>query len=162
MHRLTFNSGNPEFTEFELKVLEQRLEVTLPQSYIDLMRASNGGYLEENLCIALQNPIPKNMDYYLGDRYWPLSTVAGVTTDQTNINSLLYTADTAWHWDVPKKLVAFDGDGHTWLAFDYRNINDSEPKIVFIESDDFTIYDIAKNFEEMLKILVPESEACPE
>lgn len=56
-------------------------------------------------------------------------------------------------WDMPDGLILFNGDGHTWLAFDYRNVS-SEPPIVYVNNDEDTkIRVIANSFNEFLENL---------
>lgn len=52
----------------------------------------------------------------------------------------------AREWDLPSGLLPFEGNGHVWLAFDYRNTSE-DPPIVLIESDTFEFLTVAENFQ---------------
>ncbi|MDQ7860318.1 SMI1/KNR4 family protein [Peribacillus frigoritolerans] len=54
-------------------------------------------------------------------------------------------------WELPEGLILFNGDGHTWLAFDYRN------PIVYVDVDLEQTIHIADSFEDDVEIIQPES-----
>jgi hypothetical protein len=66
-------------------------------------------------------------------------------------------------WKQPSELLLFSGDGHWWLALDYRDCGpDGEPPIVFYENDSEGSPDelvLASSFREFICLLEPEPEA---
>lgn len=148
-------SDNPKLEVSEISNVESILNVRLPKSYIDLMSKWNGGYLNVEYVSVLPKIIPDSLECYLEDGFWTVSSISGVSGDVNNENGLVYTAKTAHEWGVHERIIAFSGDGHTWLAFDYRNEELPEPTIIFIESDDGCFLEIADNFDTYLKNLLP-------
>ena len=53
-------------------------------------------------------------------------------------------------WDLPPGLLLFDGDGHLWLALDYRNCQE-EPPVVCVISDGPHVIPVAPSFAEFLR-----------
>lgn len=53
-------------------------------------------------------------------------------------------------WGLPRNIVLISGDGHSWIALDYRNTK-QEPPVIFVDVDDGQIIKIAPNFEAFLK-----------
>jgi SMI1-KNR4 cell-wall len=51
-------------------------------------------------------------------------------------------------WNLPKELILIGGDGHDWVALDYRNSRTCPP-IVHINSEEETIMPIAASFKEL-------------
>ncbi|MCR8630881.1 SMI1/KNR4 family protein [Paenibacillus sp. N5-1-1-5] len=49
----------------------------------------------------------------------------------------------------PKHVVLISGDGHWWIALDYRDRKE-EPPVIYIESDGGTTFELAKNFNSFL------------
>ncbi|MDD9269595.1 SMI1/KNR4 family protein [Paenibacillus sp. GCM10023248] len=48
-----------------------------------------------------------------------------------------------------EELIIISGDGHLWIALDYRNCND-EPPVKYIESDGGFTIELANNFNSFL------------
>lgn len=46
----------------------------------------------------------------------------------------------------------FIGDGHTWIALDYRNVAENPP-VIFIDNEVEQIIELAPNFESFLQNL---------
>lgn len=157
LHVGGWKSANQPVNEMSIKETEEILGVNLPESYIALMKNWNGGYLQDEHQILIKEKIPENLQYYLGEGFFSLSALAGISTDVNNSEGIVYTATTAHEWKIPKKIIAFDGDGHTWIAFDYRE-NADEPKIIFIESDNLASFEIASNFTSFIDLLIPSNE----
>ena len=49
--------------------------------------------------------------------------------------------------------MLIDGDGHSWLALDYRRTG--EPAVIVIETDEMESLKVANSFAEMVAALVP-------
>lgn len=152
----TWESDNEGFTD--VTVVEEKLGVKLPFSYVELMKLWNGGYLCDEHQMPIEGEVPESLTYYLGEGFWTLSSIAGVSSDLSNSNGILYTSTTAHEWGIPHKVIAFDGDGHTWLALDYRDETLDEPRVIFIESDDLNSFVIADNFLDFLSKLIPSDQ----
>lgn len=152
-----WESDNEEVNDTLVSQVEQALGVKLPESYIALMKKWNGGGLPEEYQILIGNDIPENLEYYLGDGFWALNAIAGISSNKNNHAGIIYATQTAREWGVPDKVVALDGDAHTWVALDYRS-NMNEPKVIFIETDNFLSFDIATNFQALIDQIIPSSQ----
>ena len=54
-------------------------------------------------------------------------------------------------WGLPSNLVLLSGDGHWWIALDYRKLNsDGEPTITYLEMDLNIDETIAHSFEDFI------------
>ena len=53
---------------------------------------------------------------------------------------------------MPERLVLLSGDGHTWIALDYRNVAENPP-VIFIDNEFEEIIELAPNFESFLQNL---------
>lgn len=65
--------------------------------------------------------------------------------------------DNTWflrEWELPEKLVLIGGDGHEWLAFDYRD-SPEEPRVIVIESEYCEFKILAKTFRDFIESLLP-------
>lgn len=148
-------SSNPPYDELFREEIEQRLGVQLPASYVDLLKRWNGGYFPTTYEIRLDNPIPDSLKDYLSDGFWSLSLMAGIARDAPTECSLMYLIESAEEWGLPPNIVPLEGDGHTWVAFDYREPGVLDPPIIFLESDNYQTFLLAKNFAELLDKLLP-------
>ncbi|MFE4239839.1 SMI1/KNR4 family protein [Peribacillus butanolivorans] len=53
-------------------------------------------------------------------------------------------------WDLPKGLILLCGDGHSWVALDYRNTK-SDPPVIFIDTETDELIKLANNFAAFLE-----------
>lgn len=127
------------FTEETLKEVEKQLGVKLPNSYIDLMKIHNGGYLAYSSLHSAKVP----------DGVVEITQISGVDVSEGIVESPYYIEE----WDLEEGLVIFSGDGNYWLAFDYRKDTADEPSVVYMEDPDDGTVQVAKNFELFLKKL---------
>lgn len=154
-----WKSKNHVPAKSDIDEVEKILGIQLPYSYIDLMKKWNGGYFPDEYQIVLKDNMPKELDYYLGSGFWSLSMLSGISSDIKNNQGIVCTAKSAHEWGIPERVLAFDGDGHTWVAFDYRDVSvDDDPRIIFIESDDLNWVTLADNFTEFQNLLVPSDQ----
>ena len=150
-----YESDNIELEHDEIFKVESILGFKLPKSYIDLMFKWNGGYLDVEYVSILPKKIPNDLKYYLSDGVCTVSAISGLSSDINNENGIIYTAQTAHEWGVNENIIAFSGDGHTWLAFDYRNKQLAEPTIIYIETDNGSFLKLANDFDSYLRELIP-------
>ncbi|QUE86319.1 SMI1/KNR4 family protein [Exiguobacterium alkaliphilum] len=129
----------PTLTEEVLKEVETRLGVKLPDDYLDALRTQNGGYIEQRDLPIIWNG---QEDIALVD------SISGVGLH----NGLIESKALLTEWGVEdERLIAFAGDGHFFLAFDYRE--GTTPKIAYIDTDTEEIdvlFDSFSQFSEAL------------
>lgn len=97
---------------------------------------------------------PCNTDstrYYFGEGFYEVGEFSGLDPDK--YRSIFDSPGLVEEWGLPKKLVLIDGDGHTWLALDYRD-SDNDPKVIVIESDEGSSLVVANNFKEFVSSLL--------
>ncbi|MCV2884702.1 SMI1/KNR4 family protein [Aestuariibacter sp. AA17] len=153
-----WESRNSKLSQIEIEKVENSLGIKFPLSYLNLMKTWNGGDLEDGYVFKVNCPVPEKLHYYLGDGFWEVQSIAGVSTSLREDYSIMQSSTTAHDWGISKEIIAFDGDGHTWLAFDYRERNFIEPPIIFIESDNYKEVKLFDSFYEFLSGLIPYNE----
>lgn len=152
----SMDAENPPYSDAVRVHLEKALGIELPDSYVSLMKKWNGGSLGDSFQIPVLDA-PETLGYYLGDGFWSVYEIPGISDDAGHVASLLYAATTAHEWGVPEKVIAFCGDGHTWIAFDYRDLASVEPTIIFIETDELQFHVLARSFQELMDRLIPHA-----
>jgi len=58
-------------------------------------------------------------------------------------------------WGMPKELILLNGDGHIWIALDYRN-NKDEPAVVYIDNESNEAIILADCFDDFIERLYIE------
>ena len=130
-----------------IEVFEKEYGVKLPEEYISFA-GKNGSWV-------VKLP-PYNSDltkYYFGEGFYEIERFYGLDAEDFESSSIFDSASLAEEWRLPKKLVLIDGDGHTWLALDYRN-SDIEPLVIVIESDKSNYLVVANNFKDFVQSLL--------
>ena len=126
-------------TDDVLTEVEGRLGVKLPDDYLEALRIQNGGYVEQR-----DLPITWNGQ----DDIALVDSIAGVGLNKGLIESKALLKE--WGGE-DEQLIAFAGDGHFFLAFDYRE--GATPKIAYIDTDTEEIdvlFDSFRQFTEAL------------
>ncbi|WP_215190695.1 SMI1/KNR4 family protein [Exiguobacterium sp. s6] len=138
----------PALTDDVLTEVETRLGVKLPIDYLEAIRIQNGGYVEQRDLPIIWNG---QGDIALVD------SIAGVGLNKGLIESKALLTE----WGVEDdRLIAFAGDGHFFLVFDYRE--GSEPNIAYIDTDTEQIdilFDTFSQFSEALTTVDMEVDA---
>ncbi|GGA74786.1 SMI1/KNR4 family protein [Oceanobacillus caeni] len=133
-------SFKPITTEMVEKA-EEELKVKLPESYISLLKEQNGGYIS-------YDSFPTNFPTSWADDHINIDYIRGIGGEESILESEYLIEE----WGLPKKVVLISGDGHTWIAFDYRN-TDENPPIILIDHDGEEITELAPDFESFLNEL---------
>ena len=125
---------------------QDELGVKLPESYLQLLREQNGGAIRFNAHPASEpNGWAEDhvqMDYIMG-----IGEGGGI----------LDSAYLIEEWDMPKNLVLLSGDGHTWVALDYRQTKENPP-VIYIDNESGQSFELARSFEVFLKGLYTAEE----
>jgi len=160
----------------DISEAEAILSVTLPNSYKEFVKQTNGVYLSASHPISAY---PNELSMWLSDNYLPVSDILGVNKaehrhNNFEINSLIeewgvdgkkvctqsifdskYLRD---EWNLPDGLILLSGDGHFWIALDYRHVA-IDPPVIFIESELGNWCKVADNFALFLKgVIVDEDD----
>jgi len=141
-------------TDGKIKAVEEKLGHALPKAYVNFLENYNENYFEDYSEIPIHEPIPDDLKYYLGDGFWKINSIYKISLDENDEGGILYGKSLALDSGLPDGIIPLEGDGHTWVAFDYRD-NAIEPKIIFIESGELLSFKLANNFSELISKLLP-------
>lgn len=108
----------------EIEKAEKELGVSLPADFIDLMKISNGGYVNYD-----KRAFPVDFSLESGDVFIEVEEIMGI--DKEGILLSEYLAE---EWDLPEDIILFSGSGHAWIGFNYDG--QDIPNIVYVEPDD--------------------------
>ncbi|MBM7690745.1 hypothetical protein JOC77_000148 [Peribacillus deserti] len=125
-------------TDEMVKKAEEELKVKLPESYIKILKEQNGGYIN-------YDSHPSDTPNSWADDHVNVEHILGIGEE----NGILESAYLIEEWDLPKNVVLVTGDGHSWIALDYRNTK-VDPPVIFIDVDLELIFELAPNFESFL------------
>ncbi|MZF91067.1 SMI1/KNR4 family protein [Streptomyces sp. SID5643] len=139
----------PPLTDAVVQDAERRLGVRLPASLLELLRVQNGGLVAE-----LWNAFPTEVPTSWSENHVPLDDMMGIG-HRDGQSSLLDTAYLVEEWGLPSPLVLLSGDGHCWIALDYRGCGKhGEPSVTWFDVDDGTELPLAADFQAFVEGLV--------
>lgn len=125
--------------ECDIDFVERRIDINLPEEYVELIKEHNGGYVK-NKEFVYRNA---NNEIELGSMY--MLNLFDILKEYINPPEFF-----------PKRLVPFAEDGGGNLTcFDYRETK-INPSIVFWVHDDpegNDVHFVANNFEEFINML---------
>ena len=130
-----------------IKEVEHQLGVLLPTLYVEMILEQNGGEIIYNAC---PSPVPT----VWGEKYVKVDSIMGIEEDGGILVSDQYINE----WGMPKNLILLNGDGHTWIALDYRK-NKEFPSVIFIDNEREQIIELALNYESFIKKLMTVEES---
>nr|WP_246439349.1 SMI1/KNR4 family protein [Bacillus benzoevorans] len=124
-------------TEADIKKAEDIFKIKLPKAYVNILKVQNGGEIIYNAFPILDND-------FFSEAFIEVEYIYGIGKNPGILDSQYLLNE----WEIPDGFILFNGDGHTWLAFDYRNVS-SEPPIVYVNNDKETkVIKIANSFNE--------------
>jgi len=125
-----------------IKEVEQQLGVLLPTLYVEMTLEQNGGKIIYN---ASPSPVPTvwGEDFVKVDSIMGIEEDGGIEVSDQYINE----------WGMPMNLILLNGDGHTWVALDYRENKKIAP-VIFIDNEREQIIKLALKFESFIEKLI--------
>jgi len=130
---------NP-LTPEKVKSAQRELKVKLPDSYLKLLEEQNGGSLYLNAFpVSFEDEDHLAVDYLLG---------IGENKREGIQQSRYFIKE----WGLPKRIVLLCGDGHTWIALDYREVNENPP-IIYIDVEQEIEKQLSSSFDEFVSKL---------
>src|SRR5690606_37330797 len=72
--------------------------------------------------------------YFFGEGFYEIERIAGLDPD--TYLSVFDSSRLTVEWGLPKELVLLEGDGHTWIALDYRKSTEG-PTVIAIATDEY-------------------------
>ncbi|MEU1478046.1 SMI1/KNR4 family protein [Streptomyces sp. NPDC001668] len=140
--------GQPRLTDAVVQDAERRLGVRLPVSLLEVLRVRNGGAVAESW-----NAFPTEVPTSWSQDHVPLDEMMGIGRQDGRL-SLLDTPYLVEEWDLPSPVVLLSGDGHCWIALDYRVCGErGEPSVIWFDVDDGTELPLAADFRTFVERL---------
>ncbi|MFE9970546.1 SMI1/KNR4 family protein [Streptomyces hirsutus] len=139
-------------TDEAVRETEQLLSVTLPASLLDLLRAQNGGE-----STADRAAFPTDQATSWSADHVPFDHLMGIG-DHEHTVSLLDSPYLVEEWGLPSPAVLLSGDGHCWIALDYRASGRyGEPSVTWFDADRNEELALAPDFRSFVEGLTSAS-----
>ncbi|MBB6602803.1 SMI1/KNR4 family protein [Bacillus pumilus] len=136
-----------KISEKDILKTEKKLGVKLPQEYKNLVLEQNGGYLECN-AFPTDRPTSWAEDHIQFDHLLGIGKKEGILESDYLIKE----------WELPKDIILISGDGHSWVALDYRNTTENPP-VHFFDLEMEEDFKLADSFNEFIsKLYIDESD----
>ncbi|MEU3216763.1 SMI1/KNR4 family protein [Streptomyces sp. NPDC006971] len=140
--------AQPPLTNAAVLDAELRLGVRLPASLLELLRIRNGGPVA-----ARWNAFPTDVPTSWSQNHVPLDDLLGIGRHDGQI-SLLDSAYLIEEWGLPSPLVLLSGDGHWWIALDYRTCGArGEPSVTWFDAELPAELPLAEDFRTFVERL---------
>ncbi|MEN7365342.1 MULTISPECIES: SMI1/KNR4 family protein [Bacillus] len=118
---------------------EKKLGVTLPDTYKKLILEQNGGYI-------VHNAFPTTHSNSWAEDHIQFNHLLGIAEDEGIMDSAYLIKE----WELPEGLVLINGDGHTWVAMDYRKTKEN-PAIHYFDVEMEEDFKLADSFDEFIE-----------
>lgn len=133
-----------------VQAAEQLLGVRLPESLLELLRVRNGGRV-----VASRSAFPTSAPTPWAADHVPFEDLMGIGTSK-RVTTILDTPYLVEEWDLPSPLVLLTGDGHWWIALDYRECGPTgEPSVTLFDGAMDAELALAPDFRSFVDGLVP-------
>ncbi|MCY8012593.1 SMI1/KNR4 family protein [Bacillus haynesii] len=132
-------------SERDIQNAEKKLGVKLPEEYKALILEQNGGYINFN-AFPSERPTFWAKDHVQVDYLLGLGKKEGILESKAFIKE----------WGLPDNLILIHGDGHTWIALDYREMKENPP-VHYFDSEFEENFRLADSFGEFLSKLYTDS-----
>lgn len=130
-----------DISEDEIKKVEKKLNVTLPEQYKKLIVQQNGGLINFNA-------FPTDQGTSWADDHIEVDHIRGIGKELGILESEYLIKE----WGLPQRLLLIQGDGHNWVALDYRLTNEN-PSVHYFDLELNNDFKIADSFDEFLSKL---------
>ncbi|MEC1119088.1 SMI1/KNR4 family protein [Bacillus safensis] len=128
-----------KINESEISKAEKKLGVTLPDTYKKLILEQNGGYI-------FHNAFPTNHSNSWAEDHIQFNHLLGIAEDEGIMDSAYLIKE----WELSEGLVLISGDGHTWVAMDYRKTK-KNPPIHYFDVEMEEDFKLADSFDEFIQ-----------
>ncbi|WP_406099730.1 SMI1/KNR4 family protein [Streptomyces sp. NBC_01013] len=142
----------PTVTAEVIQEAERLLNVTLPDSLLDLLRQQNGGQIASSRsAFPTRGPTSWSADHV------PFDSLLGIGRREGMV-SLLDSPYLIEEWGLPDLAVLVSGDGHCWIGLDYRFCDrNGEPSVTWFDADDNSELRLAPDFRSFVEGLTAAS-----
>jgi hypothetical protein len=145
-----FPGVQPPLTDAMVRDAEQVLGVVLPGTLLALLRIQNGGGVAD---VRSAYPTGESTSWAAG--HVPFEYLMGIGRAEGRL-SILDTPYLVEEWDLPAPVVLLSGDGHWWIALDYRK--PGEPSVTWLDADAEEELALAPDFRSFVEALTPPPE----
>ncbi|MGG4171671.1 SMI1/KNR4 family protein [Bacillus safensis] len=128
-----------KITAEEVAKAEDKLGVTLPDTYKKLILEQNGGY-------TVHNAFPTIHSNSWAEDHIQFNHLLGIAEDEGIMDSAYLIKE----WELSEGLVLINGDGHTWVAMDYRKTKEN-PAIHYFDVEMEEDFKLADSFDEFIQ-----------
>ena len=128
-----------KITAEEVAKAEKKLGVTLPDTYKKLILEQNGGY-------TVHNAFPTTHSNSWAEAHIQFNHLLGIAEDEGIMDSAYLIKE----WELPEGLVLINGDGHNWVAMDYRKTKEN-PAIHYFDVEMEEDFKLADSFDEFIE-----------
>ncbi|PRS29953.1 SMI1/KNR4 family protein [Bacillus pumilus] len=128
-----------KITAEEVAKAEKKLGVILPDTYKKLILEQNGGYI-------VHNAFPTAHSNSWAEDHIQFNHLLGIAEDEGIMDSAYLIKE----WELPEGLVLINGDGHTWVAMDYRKTKEN-PAIHYFDVEMEEDFKLADSFDEFIQ-----------
>ena len=134
-------------TDDALESAQRALGHPLPEDLVRLLQIQNGGHVQDDV---RAHPSPEPTSW--ATTWVPFDQCFGIGPDGL---SLLDAPHLLREWGLPEELVLLSGDGHAWIALDYRSTSAGQPSVIFIDADSGQEVRLAPSFRAFVDGLMP-------
>jgi hypothetical protein len=140
-------------TQDMVSAAERVLGVTLPDDLLRLLRIQNGGVVAD-----AWDACPADATFYADDHV-PFDQLFGIgPAGEVDALSLLDTPYLVQEWDLPTPCVLLSGQGHYWVALDYRICGShGVPSVAWIDNEMEHELQLAPDFRAFAERLAPSA-----
>ncbi|MGJ5835040.1 SMI1/KNR4 family protein [Bacillus sp. G402] len=128
-----------KINEAEIAKAEKKLGVTLPDTYKKLILEQNGGN-------TIHNAFPTTHSNSWAEDHIQFNHLLGIAAGEGIMDSAYLIKE----WELPEGLVLINGDGHTWVAMDYRKTK-VNPTIHYFDVEMEEDFKLADSFDEFIE-----------
>ncbi|WP_338594600.1 SMI1/KNR4 family protein [Bacillus safensis] len=139
-----------KITAEEVAKAEKKLGITLPDTYKKLILEQNGGYI-------VHNAFPTTHSNSWAEDHIQFNHLLGIAEGEGIMDSAYLIKE----WELPEGLVLINGDGHTWVAMDYRKTKEN-PAIHYFDVEMEEDFKLADSFDEFIEGLYTVEYAVDE
>jgi SMI1 / KNR4 family (SUKH-1) len=138
-------------TEAMVARAQETLGVQLPDAYLALLRIQNGGYTTKPF---QAHPAPEPTSW--APDHVPFDSMFGIGASGEGV---LRSPDLLHEWGMPQGLVLLTGDGHWWVALDYRKPGSTgPPSVVWYDNEVGEDIQLAPDFKSFIEGLRSEDD----
>ncbi|MFI6263638.1 SMI1/KNR4 family protein [Micromonospora sp. NPDC051006] len=135
----------PPLTQSAIRDAEGLLGVKLPAALLDLLRIQNGGVVADEWSSYPTGGATSSSEHV------PFECVMGIGRAEGTL-SILDTPYLLKEWDLPVPTVLLAGDGHTWIALDYRKSGpQGAPSVTWFDADRRSELPLAPDFRSFVQ-----------